>query len=179
MAVTYSKPERIDLLSVRCRFRSDRTPPVTLRVGCDGILAKTILSTDGSGEYIALAGPADGPTIEVLDHDAQRFAPAYSGRLTLQWDRVESTSYYLVEELVAAVWTERARVTQTGMGAYQWQTRKLEDGQTHQFRVTPTGRHGQAWPTKSWSFTVTRTPDVPNVSYTFDVGTGNITIDNV
>lgn len=175
MAVTYSKPERVDLLTVRCRFQSDRTPPVTLRVGLNGLLARTIESADGSGSIDIACGPEDGPALEVLDHAAQRFAAAFDGRATLAWDRVDDAAYYRIDENSGG-WTERTRVMQTGDGAYAWKTRRLDDGATGNFRVVPVGRHGQEWPEIEFSFLVVRVPDVPKVTYAYDSGSGNVTI---
>jgi hypothetical protein len=63
-----------------------------------------------------------------------------------------------------------------GRRYFTWLTRVLEDQAQHQFRVTPVGSNGNAGAAKNFAVLMTRIPDPPSVSYSYDAGTGAVTI---
>lgn len=176
MAITELPPQQIDEATWRLRWTSDVTPPVTFRVYQDGRKIAESISGDGTGELVVAIPPGEQADIEILDHATQRARLAYPGRLTLNWLRVDSASYYRIDELVDAVWTERTQVPESGQGAYRWQSRFLEDETTHQFRVTAVGSNGNESTALSFSCDMVRAPSVPAVTYTYNAGDGTVSI---
>lgn len=177
MAVTEYAPEPIDEMSFRLRWTSDLTPPVTFRVYQDGRLILNSISGDGTGEAIVTVGPGEQVDIQILDNDTERPRLAFPGRLTLNWLRVAAASYYRLDELVDAVWTERAQVPESGQGAYRWLSRFLEDEATHQFRVTAVGANGNDSTALEFSCLMVRAPSVPAHTFVYDPLDGTVSIE--
>ncbi len=177
MAITELPPQQIDEATWRLRWTSNLTPPVTFRVYQDGRLIAQSISGDGTGELVVAIPPGEQVDIEVMDHETQRPRLAYPGRLTLNWLRVDAAAYYRVDELVDAVWTERAQVQESGQGAYRWQTRFLEDEQTHQLRVTAVGTNGNESTALSFSCDMVRAPSVPAWTPDYNPLDGTVSIE--
>jgi len=119
--------------------------------------------------------PGSSPVLEVVD-DGAAASQAFPGRLRLQWGREDDTDHYLIEEVVDAAWTERARVRDDGRQYFHWLTRWLEDSTSHQFRVTPIGTNGNAGTAVAFTCLMVRHPDPPDVSMSYDEGTGDLTV---
>ena len=168
MTVTYSQPIRIDALAFRLPFSSDETTPVPFRVYDQGRLVKSFSSPNGTGEYIATVGDGESPFIEVLDRDCEQPAIAFPGRLTVNWLAITGATSYRVEELVSAVWTARQTILDTGVGAYSWLSRWLEDVTAHQFRVIAIDAAANEGTALAFTATMVRHPDAPNVTYTYN-----------
>lgn len=177
MAVTEYAPEQIDEMSFRLRWTSDLVPPVTFRVIQDGRLILTSISSDGAGEAIVTVGPGEQVDIQIIDNATERPRLAFPGRLTLNWMRVAAAVYYRVDELVGAVWTERAQVPESGQGAYRWLSRFLEDETTHQFRVTSVGSNGNDSTTLALTCLMVRAPSVPAHVYDYNPLDGTVSIE--
>jgi len=113
---------------------------------------------------------ATGDHYEVLDAAEDTPAQAFATVATLGWYSTDEATVYTVEELVAGTWTQRARVPAGGRSAFTWHSRRLEEGVTHQFRVTPqtvTGLEGSAL---SPVLYMVRHPDPPAVTLTLSAG---------
>lgn len=98
---------------------------------------------------------------EVLDDPDQVPQTAFPGRLTLGWRRVSTAEHYRVEEYVDDAWTEVATVTDDGSEWRNWQTRYLEDGETHHFRVVPVHTNGNDGTALNVAVLMVRHPDAP------------------
>ena len=171
MAVTIISTVRAGANYWRIAWSSDEPDP-TFYIYQDGqLVATTKLTT-----WTFLVPGGEEPVIEILDSSTELPQTAFSGRLTLAWERSADTDYYLIEEYVDASWSEVARVPDIGVYYYSWQTRFLEDVTTHQFRITPIGTNGNSGAVKSFSVLMVHNPAEPDVSYSYDSGTAKITI---
>lgn len=131
-------------------------------------------TTEGSWEFEVAAG--ESPLISVFDVAGSEPGFAAAGRAWICWGAVANAAEYLIEEYVSSVWTERARVPDSGGSYYSWRTRYLEDCVVHQFRVTPVGGDGNEGTATVFPFLMVRTPDVGNWEGSFDSGTGKVTM---
>lgn len=175
MTVTYEDPAQIDELTFRLRFTSDRDAPVRFRIYDEGVLAVTIDSDDGSGEYVRTVMPGDSPFIEVIDREDQAAALAFPSFMTLAWLASDGAVSYRVDELVDSVWTQRAMLT-AGPPSFTWLTRRLEDCTVHFFRVVPVDGAGNDGDALELSALMVRIPDVPDVAITYDPDTQTLTV---
>ena len=133
MAVTITAVERIGTRSYRWQWTG--TGPYT--VYRDGrAIAEAITSTQITVEG---ATASDIPALEIVESSdaANAQSVLYPPFLTLQWTRVESASFYQVEEYTGGQWVLRARVLEQGLDYYSYDTGLLEDGATHTWRVRP------------------------------------------
>lgn len=176
MSVIYDSAEPLDPIGqlYRWTFHSDRMPPVTLRVYVDGLLADTIASDDGTGQA-TLSGESE---IEVLDKDAAVPRPAYPKRFTLYWawQPNQGTVYFRVDQLVSAVWTERARIPDFGQGHFTWLTGLLVPTRQYQFRVVPVFSGLLEAAAIPFTATPVFRPRPPAVTYTYSSITRKVTI---
>lgn len=166
MAVTFSKQLRIGE-TIRLAWSSDKQTP-TYQVYLWGelyaITASSFLDVHvNSGENVI---------VEVLDNDHEVPTKIYPPWVTLRWfeSASQDVNYYLIEEFVASVWTERKKVYDEGQGYFTWRSRQLEDETTHQFRITPIGVNGNAGTASIHSYFMVRNPDPP--LYGFAAGLG-------
>ena len=156
----------------RVEWSSDLGGTPTFYIYQDGQLIRTTESTS----MIFRAPSGESLMIEILDSATETPQTAFPGRLTLSWEASTAVNYYLVEEYVASVWTERARVPDTNAYYFSWRTRYLEDVTTHQFRVTPIGTNGNTGARRTFSCLMVRHPDAPSVAYSYASGTGMVTV---
>lgn len=175
MTVTYSPIERIDELTFRLVFSSDRPRPVTFRIYDEGVLAETIESETGTGEYIRTVYPGESPYLEVIDRADQIASLAFPSNMTLAWVASEGAQSYRIDELVSAVWTTRGTVT-AGPPSFTWLTRRLEDVTTHSFRVIPLDVNSNEGDPLELTALMVRIPDAPDVSITYSSGTQTLTV---
>lgn len=177
--VVITSIDRVDVATFKLSFRSQRVPPVSFRVFREGRLLQSITSQSGTGQVFLPVGSGESPFVEILDSPSLRPHPAYSGRLSLHWRRIANAVRYVVQENVSGVWTDRFTFLEAGQGNAIFLTRWLEDVTTHQFRVVPYDAGGASGTPLSFSALMVRHPDVPNVSFDYDAGTGKVTISAV
>lgn len=159
------------------------TPSVstTLTVWIDGALARTYESPT-AGQEITYTFSADEPAIVDVLEGTGPPEEVYPDRVTLGWYRVDGAQSYRVDEYVDGSWTERARIpdiyARDGEYTwyYTWRSRRLEDGQTHQFRVVPEGPGEVAGTAVQLQSLIVRHPDPPAPEYSYDSDTGVLTI---
>jgi hypothetical protein len=158
----------------RLEWASDLASP-TFYLWMDGVF---VLSTGAGSIEVAVSVPSS-PVFSVFDDADAAPSNVYPAGVLIQWDQPTDleVEYYLVEEYVAAAWTERTRVTaDPARWQYEFQTRPLEDVTTHQFRVTPVGVNGNAGAARTYSVYMVRNPDPPDVALSYDDGTQKITV---
>jgi len=168
--VTLQPPKRVGLKSWKITFSSDLPEPI-FYIYIDGILAAETEQT----EYILSAEVGTSFVVEVLDDANEQPMQVFPGRLRLFWFYVADTKYYRIDEYVASVWVSRKRMPQQN-GYLQFESRFLEDGQTHTFRVVPVGENGNEGTAKQFQVLLVRFPDKPSVDYSYDEGTKHLTI---
>jgi hypothetical protein len=103
-----------------------------------------------------------------------------SPRAILQWRGNRDANYYLVQQLVTAVWTTRRTIAvEAGsefQGYYSFESDALDDGDAEQWRVIAVDdQSGQSQPLL-FTFTVVAIPDPPSISLSYSDGTGLLTI---
>jgi len=114
--------------------------------------------------------------VEILDNANELPQAAFPGRLLLAWEASDSTDYYRIDEKVASVWTERAKITDSGVLYYSWETRFLEDVTAHEFRIVPVGTNGNEGAIKAFAVLMVRHPTPPTVAYTYTSLTAAVTV---
>jgi hypothetical protein len=176
MSVTYDAIIQVDDFNVSVQGHSDVTAPVTLRMFQNGIKVGEYESLDGYFAFTVNIMPGDSDSFEVLDKSCSIPALAFPGRATLNWRAKTDANKYRIEEYVSAAWTERITINSNGSGSYVWTSRYLEDVTTHQFRIIPIDASGNDGTALTFSMYLARVPDVPLVTYTYDSGTGKVTI---
>ena len=167
-------PQQIGRVTWRVSWSSSLTDP-TFYVYRDGLQVATTRATS----IDLVVQPGEQPVIEVLDSASESPLPSRPGNLTLAWYASAGTpvvDYYRVDEYVAAAWTERVRVQETGAGYYTWRSRFLEDVTEHQFRIVAVGENGNEATAASFTCLMVRHPDVPSVTYSYDKVTDKITV---
>lgn len=171
MTVTLYDPEQIGRWSIRLRWSSDQDDP-TFYIYRDGTLVATTKAT----EWTFTLESGDIPVIEVLDDADATPATVYPSRFTLSWYAVTDTDYYRIDEYVGGEWLVCAKLTDDGAGYFKWVTRVLQDATTHQFRVVAVDAAGNESTATTMTALMVRHPDPPDVTYSYDSGTGKVTV---
>lgn len=172
MTVSDLTTTQLDAWNWLVSWTSDASSP-TFYVYRDGELWLTTAETSLS----LYAEPGEYFVLEVFDSASASPSYAYPGRLTLCWYAVTTAEYYTVEEYVDAAWvTRESRLLEDGSGFYRWQSRFLEDGETHQFRLTPAGTDGNSGTASTVTWFMVRHPNPPGLSFAYDEGTTKITV---
>lgn len=172
MAVTINQTDQTGPTTWKVTFSSDLGGTPVFSLYQNGVLITTTTAT----EWTFTVADLTSSIIEIFD-DATSPATYYPGRMTLAWDAPpEATDYYLIEQKVASVWTERARIYDRGESYFSWNTLYLDDVTTHEFRVSPIGANGVTGQIRLFTALMVRYPDIPNVTYTYDSGTAKVTI---
>lgn len=174
MSVTITEITSVDPQVVRLSFESTDAP-ATLRVYREGSLVSTIESQDGKGSVLLSVAPEDSPFIEILDDDGPP-VPAYPGRFTIQWPSIAGASSFRIEEYVGAAWDTLATLPAEPVGSNRFLTRWLEDGQVHQFRVTPIDSQGVDGTAVVRTALMVRHPDVPQPTVAYSALTAKVTV---
>lgn len=119
--------------------------------------------------------PGEDPLISIRDDSTP---PGYTwpGRIYLSWYPDPDASYYLIEEEIESVFTEVARIPETGLGYHRWLTQWLPDGYKTVWRITPVDVAGNSGEPLDFKYTQVRHPDTPDVEYSYSEITGTVTI---
>ena len=179
MAVTYSKPIRLDEFMWQLDWTTDQAVPATFRVCREGVVLATLVSQTTAGSWRFTIMPGEYPFIEVLDKACQNPSLAFPGKLTLQWYAVSAAASYRVEQNIASVWTLLTSVPEDGRGYYEWQSGWLADCASHQFRIVPVSASGNQGTALNLASLLARHPDNPNYTTTYSAGTKKLTFTGV
>ena len=168
--VTIESLTKVGRYSWKVVYSSDLPEPV-FYIYLDGNLIAETANT----EYELAVNMDEGSVIEVLDDADAQPIQIFPGKVRLGWFFAEGTDYYRIDEYVDSAWIERKRMPDNG-GYMSWQSRFLEDGQTHIFRITPVGTNGNEGTERQFAVLMCRRPDVPDVGYAYNEGAGKVTI---
>lgn len=168
--VTIESLTRIGLYSWLLKYSSDLEDP-WFYIYLDGVL---IAETQQTAYNIAISMD-EGSVIEVLDDPDIQPMQIFPGKVRLGWFFVAGTDYYRIDEYIGSAWVARYRMPENN-GYLSWRSRFLEDGQTHIFRVVPVGTNGNEGTARQFAVLMCRRPDVPDVDYSYNEGTGKVVI---
>lgn len=168
--VTMQPPERVGAKSWKISYSSSLPTP-TFYIYIDGVLAAETTQT----EYVLSCEIGASFVVEVLDDPNTSPMQVFPGRLRLFWFYVDDAEYYRVDEYVGGEWLQRKRLPQAD-GYLQFESRFLEDGQTHTFRVVAVGENSNESTAKQFQVLLVRFPDVPDVGYSYNDTTKKLTI---
>ena len=168
--VTIESLTKIGMYSWRLKYSSDLEDPI-FYIYLDGV----IIAETPQTQYDIAINMNESSVIEVLDDPDTQPMQIFPGKVRLGWFFVEGTDYYRIDEYIGSEWVERYRMPENN-GYLSWQSRFLEDNQTHIFRITPVGTNGNEGTAKQFAVLMCRRPDVPDVTYTYDEEEGDITI---
>lgn len=153
-------------------FSSDLGGTPTFYIYRDAELVNTTTLT----RYQVTIAAGESPVFAIFDDAADR-PDSFSSRAHIQWLYQADIDYYRVEEFISAAWVERKRLTsKVTKQIYDFNSRVLEDVTTHQFRVTAVGVNGNESTASSITLFMIRTPDPPDVTYSYTNGTKLITV---
>lgn len=118
------------------------------------------------------------PAIEILDDTDTTIAQSrqYSPVVRFQWRGQSDASYYKIQQYVDSEWTAIGMVRESGAGYYSWASQPQTDGESVEFRVVPYDTRGYDGLPLPVTHTVVCNPSPPDVSYTYNAGTGLLTI---
>jgi hypothetical protein len=168
--VTIEQPVRKGTTSWLLRFSSDLPNP-TFYIYLNGIIvAQTQLT-----EFTVGVNLNENYVIEILDDSDAEPLQIFPGKVRLGWFFVSNTEYYRVDEYVGGVWTRRKKIREND-GYMQFESRFLEDGQTHLFRLVPVGTNGNDGTAREFSVLCVRYPDEPDVDYEYSNTTHYLSI---
>ena len=162
--VTIESLERTGKTSWLLKFSSDQQDPI-FYIYLDGVLVAQTSQT----QYELVVNPDEYYVIEVLDDANAQPMQIFPGKTRLSWfgSDIDNTKYYRIDEYISSQWVERKRMPEKE-GYIEWESRFLEDGTTHQFRVTPVATDGNEGTARQFNVLMVRHPDVPDVGYGYD-----------
>lgn len=133
--------------------------------------------------FIEIVGDSDiePPAIEVFDSDEttdECIGASYPDKVIIQFRGYRYADYYRIDLDSGGGYEEVGRMYESGQGYYQFVTSILETGATYDYRVVVVDlAEGEA--EIDVSVILTTLPILPELSYTYDSGTGDVTIDEV
>jgi hypothetical protein len=136
----------------------------------------TLIGTNESGQWQFTVMPNEMPMFSVFDDAADTPGDQYPGKATISWQRIEGTKRYIVQEYVAAAWTNRGVIEDDGRSYYEFESRWLEDATEHEFRVLAEANNGVQSLGAQTKFKMRRVPDIPDVDYSYSSVTAKITV---
>jgi hypothetical protein len=132
----------------------------------------TLFVTDGND--------IEPPVIEVFDstqEDSLAEAEEYQPRIVIQWRGYQYADYYTIQkETSPGTYTDVDSYVEDGRGYYKYQgSIEASDYAEYSYRVVVTDKAGY---TSSTDFTryIVRHPDPPELTYTYNAGTGLLTV---
>lgn len=138
-------------------------------------LGGCLIAETPQNQYNIAINMDESSVIEVLDDPDAQPMQIFPGKVRLGWFWAAGTNYYRIDEYIDSNWIERYRMPENN-GYLSWQSRFLEDGQTHIFRVVPVGTNGNEGTARQFAVLMCRRPDVPDVGFGYNEGAGDILI---
>ena len=130
-------------------------------------------------QWLDGAPHVEPPPIEVIDStqtEADVQQALYVPNITLQFRGAPTNLYYKVEFYYGGDWIQAAVINETGAGYYTMVSAGLPPD-TYQFRVTPYDMSGTAGEPLQYSVFHVTNPAPPELTYTYNAGTGLVTVD--
>lgn len=168
--------ERVDNLLFLLKWEDSGVSELTeYSIYREGKLIDQITCT-GVGSVPLTIGVGESPYVEVFVTGERLPVKAYPGHVDLNWLGVGGAKSYRIQILEGVVWRTVGTVLDNGLNAFTYHTDWLADSITHQFRMIPVDAANNLGTELEHDFLMVRHPDVPSVSYTYDSGTGKITV---
>lgn len=171
MAVTYNNPIQVGPYAWRLSWTSDQENP-TYRVYRNGrevhrgsLNTATVTLQEG-----------ESATVEVLDDDAAVAESIAATSHTLHWAASTGAVAYRVERKISGEWTLEHTLRAGNAETFAYRTPALADAETHEYRVKAVGADGNQGTAATLDIPMVRTPDPPEVDYSYSSGTGKVTI---
>ena len=171
MAVTILSTTWVSYCSVRVVYQSDLGGTPTFYLYLNGVAVGETQET----AHVFQVGEGAQIDIQIFDDAADEPERFFTGRIWVSWYHVTNAEYYDVYEYVGAAWVLRARIWDTGLGYFNWESRYLEDRTTHQFRVTARGNGNDGTVTDTTVLMV-RHPDPPDATWSYSNVTHKVTV---
>jgi len=138
-------------------------------VWLDGELLESGL-TDEEYEYTGAVYPDEAPPLEIIESGDTAENDEFPPYLLLQWWGLQDASGYMIEQYVSGSWIEEVHIMERARGYYSWATDPLEDGSSHQFRITAVGLYGNEGTPVAFTTTICRNPEPPDVDIVISGG---------
>lgn len=151
------------------RYDWTGTAPFERHVEGDNAVRGT--TTDTSA-VLLFQGSNEPAPLEVID-SADTNTPEnvqYPPRARIQWRGIPDAIGYRVEQYIASVWTHKQQYMERGAGYYEYESDKLADCATHQFRVIPIYDLNDEGNPLLFSVFMVRNPDAPEIALSYAGG---------
>lgn len=161
-------------------WRYDWTGTAPFRVFSYGTYTYIIDDTEETSLFVTSDNNIEPPAIEVFDStetDDIAAGEEYTARFIIQWRGYQYADYYTVQkETAPSTWTDVDNYIEDGRGYYKFQgSLESSDYTIPTYRVVMTDKAG-ATSTTEFSYYIVRHPDPPELTYTYNAGTGLLTI---
>ena len=172
MSITNITIKQTDPISFLVEWTSSESD-VLFYIFRDGELVGQTYDTS----YHLSAEPSESMVIDVFDSVDYGLATTnLTRRAVLVWQASSDAVQYVIEQYVGSAWVELGTINSGTQGYYSYETKKLSDVTTAQFRVIPYGEFGDAGDALEYSFLVVGTPDAPNPTVAYNDDDGKLTI---
>jgi hypothetical protein len=118
--------------------------------------------------------PTYPPPIEVIDatmDDTDALSVSYPPYITLQWIGVAAAVVYRIEYYSGGTWIPVDTIDGGGEGYYTFETTKIDNNETAQWRIVPLDAQENEGTPLSFNFSVVGAPDSPElVSHEYSGG---------
>lgn len=140
----------------------------------DGVLVEA--STRNWRQLDLLHGAGVG--IDVFDDSGDSPTPGFPARVTLQWHPSAdgTATKYRVEFYSGGAWSTLATLYDNGRSILRWTSEVLDDDMEYTLGIVPVNASGNDGDRRTLIFRMRRRPDAPDVSYSYDGVSGNLTV---
>lgn len=122
--------------------------------------------------------PHEPPPLEIRDSTdvGNPVSVDYPPYLELQWRGRTTNDHYSVERWMGSAWEVVTRVAEIGRGYYRYTTPRLDDGETHRWRVVPYDPYGQSGEPVPFDVFLVCVPEPPRIALSYSNDTGALTV---
>lgn len=161
-------------------WRYDWTGTAPFRVFDYGTYSFQIEATDETSYFVTSDNNIEPPPIEVFDSTetaSVAVGETYPASIVIQWRGYSYADYYDVQKEVSPSTFETVyREPETGAGYYRYISQKeMEDVETVTYRVIVYDKSGESVNVDTTQIVI-RNPSPPELTYTYNAGTGLLTI---
>jgi len=150
------------IFSTLIKYSSDLETP-TFYIYLDGNLIDQTAQT----EYKLSVNLDESSIIEILDDPEEKPIEIFPNKIKLNFFCSQETSYYKIDEYIESEWLTRQKIKDNS-GYMSFESRFLEDCQSHIFRIIPVGTDGNEGESRQFTVLCCRYPDVPAVDYEYE-----------
>jgi len=152
-------------------YWSETTPGSVYYVYKDAVLLGSTTQT----WFLVTLAAGECAHISVFDDSADVPDAGFPGYFRFEWDASTGATSYRIEEYIDTTWTTISTIPSTADTHYSYNTPYLADGTEHQFRMVAANANDSA--ARLITVLMVRRPDPPDVTYTYDSDTGDLTVD--